>query len=411
MVDQVKGSLSGEYGIKNLDKILNAFISSESDFYDGITELSSFFCEHLKTGMLPFCESKSYPSKVQMQVYQWIDSRYKKFVSFLETAVYPVNNVCISAIRDMYLCDSSKLLAKSLGKCYITSQDLNFGEEMLSDICFHDSVYSLLTSGPQNFVELCIKLLKSPLPNGLPSSVFTDFFFAVIKVELPEDKRIEILSHFHNVLDNVDDKLIVYRYLEELMTQGPILASLAIPYLVDVAIKRGVDVSQFYEQCYAALSPESLSLSGRKRFLDTLSRVLSPKSIPVNTQTAFAVKLSRILLLVSPDAQLDILGILQYLAAAHQSVMKLLEPLDTPVSNILGKIEDCSPQTLWEVRTLRSSPIPAISEAARALGQRRVPADFESFDLRSVIQSIHPKGQLDLSTANWPGKLDRALWI
>ena len=62
MVDQVKGSLSGEYGIKNLDKILNAFISLGSDFYDGITELSSFFCEHLKTGMLPFCESKSYLS-------------------------------------------------------------------------------------------------------------------------------------------------------------------------------------------------------------------------------------------------------------------------------------------------------------------------------------------------------------
>ena len=367
----IVGSLSTDAGIRQLDDIISVVTSNQSEIEDAITELSLFFCRHFKTGLLPFSKSTKYPSPVQRQVYTFIDLKFKTFCNFVEKEI--------------------------------------IDETISKNPKFQNFVYEKLLENLDEKRNIAIDVLTKEFPDSERSNVFSELFLKVSKMELTNDEIIHIFDNFESILHRVDDQLITFDFLNHNINKGPIIASMAIPYLVDVSLNRAIDVPDFYSFAFKAISPESLSYKKRIKFFDMLSRVLSPKSLQSNIPIAFAVKLSRMLLEVSPDVQLDILSLLQYLVRAHTCVEELLEPKDLPLSNVNGSLSECKAQTLWEVRALQNSPVNLISEAAKTLGQRRLPPEYCSFNLKSNVESCKTKTNSTVRF-NWADKLDKNIW-
>ncbi|KAH0787193.1 nucleolar complex protein 4 [Histomonas meleagridis] len=403
----IVGALATDEGIRNLDQIVSIVTSNGAEFDDAVSELSSFFIRHLQTGMLPFASHKKYPTPIQRQVYSFIDGKYLAFCNYLNSTAFPINETVAQAISNLLIEGAN--LNSACAYIFIES-DLITDPSVLSLANFQNCVYQKLSENIIEKRKIALRVISTGFPNPHPSSFFSDLFKNFIKLpDLTDDELHILIEGFDNVLSRVDDPLITFDFLHENVNRGPTIASLSTPYLVEVSIDRAVDVPEFYSIAFNSISPESLSSPKSAKFFDMLSRVLSSKTLQTGIPTAFAVKLSRMLLRVPVNTQLDILGLLQYLVRAHECVEALLEPIDAPVSDVDGKLEDCKPQTLWEVRALRNSSVPAIAEAAKTLGQRRIPADFGSFNLRETVETCKAQPKQKIS-GNWMNGLDKTIW-
>lgn len=404
----IVGSLSTDAGIRQLDDIISVVTSNQSEIEDAITELSLFFCRHFKTGLLPFSKSTKYPSPVQRQVYTFIDLKFKTLCNYLNNNNdYPKTEVFANAIFELIKNDPDMSLIPTAANIFVEKEIID--ETISKNPKFQNFVYEKLLENLDEKRNIAIDVLTKEFPDSERSNVFSELFLKVSKMELTNDEIIHIFDNFESILHRVDDQLITFDFLNHNINKGPIIASMAIPYLVDVSLNRAIDVPDFYSFAFKAISPESLSYKKRIKFFDMLSRVLSPKSLQSNIPIAFAVKLSRMLLEVSPDVQLDILSLLQYLVRAHTCVEELLEPKDLPLSNVNGSLSECKAQTLWEVRALQNSPVNLISEAAKTLGQRRLPPEYCSFNLKSNVESCKTKTNSTVRF-NWADKLDKNIW-
>lgn len=404
----IAGSLSTDAGIRLLDAVITAVTGNQSDCEEAIAELSQFFCRHFKTGLLPFSKSAKYPSPVQRQVYTFLDAKYRQLCDFLNGGGdYPKTEAFANAIFEMVRSDPNAQLIPAVADVYI---EKGIADEAISgNPQFQIAVYQKLTKAVDEKREVAISVLTREFPESVRSNEFSELFLKISKMELTDDEVIEIFDNFECVLHRVDDQLITFDFLNHQINKGPIISSMAIPFFVDVSLNRAIDVPDFYLFAFQAISPESLSYKKRAKFLDMLSRVLSPKTLQSSIPTAFAVKLSRMLLSVAPDVQLDILSLLQFLVRAHESVAELLEPRDLPLSKVDGNISECTPQTLWEVIALKNSSIGAIAEAAKTLGQRRLPPDYCSFDLKSAVEACKAKSSAE-PRFNWTEKLEKNIW-
>ena len=404
--------LSGDNWTKNLDVVVGKVISGDAnEKLDSIKELKTFFVKHLQSGFIPFNEGKTYESQAKSQVAQWITFRYAKVLNYLkENEIKPKTEEIFNEIAQIYENDTEKMPADALAYLYFQLRG-KIQNEILSDETLQNAIYSHALTQVNDNAEWCIKILTTKIPEPHPSHVFTELFFSVIKLSLSEEQTHSILRSFSNVLSRVDEKLILYDYLEKKMNSDPLTASLAVPYIVDVSVNRSVDYGDFYSVVYRAITPEALSIPGRAKFFNTLGNTVTSHQIPAQTQIAFAIKLSRMVPFVGPDVQLDILTVIQSLAKAHSNVMELLKPFKSEIANVDGTIEECTKQTLWEVLALKSSSTPIVAEAARTLGQMVIPPEYEAFDLKKAVKGSKGKPSQCRPSANWTGNLDKAIWL
>ncbi|EAY12290.1 hypothetical protein TVAG_160960 [Trichomonas vaginalis G3] len=403
-------SLKGELWAKNLDKVLEAATSNDKNSESSLNELKDFFLAKLKEGFLPFTETKKYETVTASQIYQWIHFRYAKFLDFVKTNEIEQPQKMFDVIAELYIADELKTPKDALVALYY-KYGPNLENEVLGEIELQNAIYQLAIEKIEDNLDFSIGILTTPLGTPNPSHIFTELFFAVIGKSITTEQTHNILRHFSNITNRVDEKLILYDYLEKKMKSDPITASLAIPYIVDVAVNRSVDYSEFYDVVFHAISPESLSIPGRATFFNTLGRTVTSHSIPAQTQIAFAVKLSRMLLHVAPDVQLDILSVIQSLARAHENVMSLMTPKDTQIANVDSEISDVTPQTLWEVIALKHSSVSSVAEAARTIGQAVLPPEYESFNLETALKASKAKPTAQQTSSNWLGNLDKSVWI
>lgn len=408
----IKGVLATDKGMPQLSRILDILESAGENFDDALTELSSFFCRHLNTNLLPVTRSTEFPSPVQKQVYTWLDPKYQSFCNFLNNNIIPITENTEKCIQMLLTSDSQKNLIPAAVLVFIQNGLFSENQVVNSLPEFQEAVYSKLADALPEHQDIALHVLVTEFPNPKPSKSFTTLFLKYISVQPTNDSIIQILDNFDSILSRVDDKLITYDFLHEQFESDPLLASLALPYLVNVAQSSAVDSPKFYQIAFRSISPHSLASPHRAKYLDTLIAVLSPKSRPASEVTCFAVKLSRMLPLIPVDAQMDVLSVLQALVRAHECVAKLLEPIDTDIkiANVYGSLEDCSPQTLWEVRALRESQVPIVSEEARTLGQRWPIPDFCSFKIEEAVESIKPRPKGTERPRNWTANLDQTIW-
>ncbi|OHS94212.1 hypothetical protein TRFO_11288 [Tritrichomonas foetus] len=406
----IQGVLSTDDGMRELDRILDTFISADDSFDDALVELSLFFIRHLKTKLFPITAMTEFPSSIQKQVYTWIESKYNKFCEYLNNNEFPLSESVASSIGSILLFDPNKTLIPAAAAAFIRNGIFQDESEVTSMAEFQDEVYQKVVELLPDRQEIALRVLTTEFPNPIKSNNFSTLFLKFVSLPPSDESIMELFHKFDSILSRVDDKLITYDFLHQQFDKGSIFASLSLPFLVSVAQSRAVDAPKFYQIAFKAITPQSLSSPHRSRFLDTLIRVLSPKTRPAAESIAFAVKLSRMLPLVPVDAQLDILSILQALVRAHECVAELLEPKEGPISNVDGELEDCQPQTLWEVRALRNSEISLIAEQAKTLGQRWVPPDFCSFKLAEAIESCKAKPKVSERIGNWGAGLDPAIW-
>lgn len=403
-------SLEGDLWAKNLDTVLNDALTGTKKSEGALNSLKSFFIKKLEEKLLPFSDSKKYESVASSQVYQWMNYRYVKLLEYAENGEISENNLYFDILAELYQTDEEKLPVKALVALYFKSEG-NIDNSILADEFLQNAIYSHALSLVDDNLDIAINILTTQLIKPNPSHVFTELFFKTISKNLTDEQTHRLLRSFSHVVNRVDDKLILYNYLEKKLKSDPITASLAVPYIVDVSVTRSVDYNEFYDVVYHAISPESLSIPGRSSFFDTLGRTVTSHSIPAQTQIAYAIKLSRMLPHVSPDVQLDVLSVIQSLSRAHENVLELLTPKDTQIANVDGEISDVTPQTLWEVLTLKSSSVPAVAEAARTIGQANVPPEYESFDLMQALKTSRGKPSAKNPSSNWLGNLDKSVWL
>ena len=406
----IKGVLADDSGIRELDRIITILKTENELFDDALVELSLFFIRHLKTNLLPVSKETEFLTPVQKQVYLFLDSKYQSFCDYLNNGEYPITESVESSIGSLLLFDPSKKLIPAAASAFIQNKLFSKIDEVISMNDFQESVYSLLINDIEKNHDITLDVLVNDFPNSKPSKAFSSLFLNFIKLELDENDIIKILNNFDCILSRVDDKLITYDFLNEQFKKSSILASLALPNLVIVAKSRAVDSPKFYNLAFNAISPQSLSSPHRSKFLETLISVLSPKTRPASQTAAFAVKLSRMLPIIPIDAQLDVLTVLHTLVRSHDCVAELLNPIEGPVSNVYGELEECQPQTLWEVRALRSSQATTISEEAKTLEHRWVPHDFCSFKLLDSVENCKSKSTTSEKIGNWCSGLDQGIW-
>lgn len=408
----IKGVLSTDKGMTQLNRILDVLNAFDDNFDDALTELSSFFSRHLKTNLLPISSSTKFPSPVQKQVYTWLDPIYQSFCDLLNNKIFPITQNTERCIQSLLASDSQKKLIPAAVSAFIQNDLFSKNQDINSLPEFQEAVYSKLIDITPEHQDKALQVLITEFPNPKPSKSFSNLFLKYISSQPSNDSIIQILDKFDSILSRVDDKLITYDFLHDQFESDPLLASLALPYLVNVAQSSAVDSPNFYQIAFRSISPHSLGSPHRTKYLETLISVLSPKTRPANEVTCFAVKLSRMLPLIPVDAQIDVLSVLQALVRAHECVAKLLDPIDTDIkiANVYGELEECTPQTLWEVRALRESQVPAASEEARTLGQRWVPPDFCSFKLVDAVESIKAKPKGPERPGNWSANLDQTIW-
>lgn len=408
----IKGVLATDKGMNELNRILDILNLADENFDDALNELSSFFCRHLKTNLLPITHSTEFSSPVQKQVYSWLDSRYQTFCDYLNNNIFPITKNTEKCIQSLLISDSKKSLIPSAASVFI--QDGTFSDNQVVNSIpeFQDTVYKMLTDTISEHQDAVLHVLTNEFSNSKPSEAFSTLFLKFISSKPSNDSIIQILDNFDSILSRVDDKLVTYDFLNDQFESDPLLASLSLPYLVNVAQSSAVDSPNFYQTAFRSISPRSLSSPHRAKYLDTLVRVLTPKTRPASEVTCFAVKLSRMLPLIPVDAQVDVLSVLQSLVFSHECIAKLLDPIDTDpkVAKVYGNLEECSQQTLWEVRSLRDSQVPAISEEARTLGQRWVPPDFCSFNLEDAVESVKARPKGPERAGNWTANLDQTIW-
>lgn len=408
----LKGKLATDEGIQYLEEIVNSICTNKSALEDLISDLSSFFVRHLGTGLLPYSEETDYPSPVQKQVYQWINLHYNVFNKFILDGEFNMTEETFKFLGDIYSADSAKTLAPALAKTYIKNPKLS-GVSVLSSPEFQEAVYSHLLDTYNENKEKAFQVLISPFPDPHPSEKFTKLFYSVIGDELTDEQMTSIFDNFDTILDRVDEKLATYDFLHKNLHALGSNSFMAISYLVDVATDQTVDVTDFYQLAFKSITVQSLSNPKRKHFLKTLLRVITSYTLPSNVSTSFAIKLSRYLPLIPIDAQIDVLNLIHDLVKAREPVAKLLEPFDSPIPKVDGEIEECTPQTLWEVRALRNHPVPEIAEAAKEIGKKLyLPPDIGSFNLEETLKTLNNsnKPEKNTHTANWIGGLDKSIW-
>lgn len=407
----MKGMLSGNAWVKNLDTVLSTLESGGKQIVEAFEELSVFFSDYLAKDLLPYSSNKTYESENQIKVYRWLDARYSRFVSFINNSEFTLTPKILELLEQVYNSDKSKAISDGIAKLFVKKDELFIGSELLADPNIQDQIYMLLINTIKENHYIAEKVITADFPNPTPSRHFTELFFTYIKSGISNKDKQTLMINFSNILNRVDEKLELYNFLEQQLSCGPVSASLSIPYLVEVAVKNGVDVSRFYELSFSAITPESLSVKSRAKFFNTLDSVLTPKTLPTQTQTAFAVKLSRMLPLVGIEVQLDILSLLHHLVLAHEAIAALLKPMDGEPSRVDGTMAECAPQTLWEVIALQDSPVTLIAESARTLGHRRVAEDYGSFGLRALVENCHARPSEETrGRGNLLAALDQGLW-
>jgi hypothetical protein len=398
-----RGTLATDEGIRELDRVMAAVRTLDSDFEGNFLELSSFFARHLRTGLLPVLPSTVFPSAVQRQVYSFINVRWDQFTSFASSVAIP-DSLCDSA-ASLFLADPAHALAPLMISLFLTNRLTD--PAVLGCPEFQLALYAALTPAVADQRAAALSVLKQPFPDSIVSAEFTALFLRFTAQDLLDSELEDLLGHFDSVLSRVDDPLVTYDFLYKSLARGAILA---LPFLVSVSVARAVDVSEVYEFTFRALTVASLAHSSRVQFLPTLERILCSSKLPSAVTTAFAVKLSRFLPLIPPDAQLDALGLLQALVRAHGAVAGLLSVFDSEVANVDGAVEDCRPQTLWEVKAMQHSPVPAIADTARKLGDSLLPPELASFNLRAAVEACRAPPVGSAAPGNWVEALDRAAW-
>jgi hypothetical protein len=399
----LRGALATDEGIRDLDRVLAAAHSSDSNFEDNFIELSLFFLRHLRTGLLPVLPSTVFPSAIQKQVYTFLGKRWNRFIALIESTQLP--DSLIDSVVSLFLADVSRSLTSVIVSLFIDNRILQ--AEVLGCEAFQEAVYTrLIESGVENR-EIALKVLTVAFPESQPSESFRELFVRFTECDVIDSEIGKLLEGFDGVLARVDDRLVTYDFLYRALERGWILA---LPFLVSVSVERAVDVSEVYEFAFRGLTVGSVGCRSRIRVFETLSKILASSKLPSSITTAFAVKLSRFLPLVPPDAQLDVLGLLQVLVRAHGAVAELLTVARGAVSNVEGGIDECRPQTLWEAKAMQNSPVPAIADTARKLGAFHLPPDFGSFDLKAAVEACKTKPSQSSTSGNWIEGLDQAGW-
>ena len=407
----IVGVLATDQGIKDLNRVLSVVLEKGDEFNDAVAELCSFFERHLNTGLLPFSSAIEYPSSAQRQVYTFLDSSYRKFVEFMNSYDGALTNETAACVARVLAADRDKLLAPLAAGCFIKHGIYVDDEGVLGIGQVQESVYERLCAGLAEFREVAMAVLTREFPGSSESHSFTRLVESFTRLELSDSELRTLMDGFDAVLARLDDKLIVYDFLYKNFVGESVVAFMCLPYLVEVSTTRAVDVENVYSHAFKALTIESVVSPKRVKFLDTLSRILNSPKLPVAVPTAFAVKLSRYLPLIPVDCQLDVLSLIHTLVRAHESVAKLLVPIDAPVSNVAGDIDECKPQTLWEALALRSSAIPVIADTANKLGHFHLPPGYGSFDLKAALDSCKSKPKVPSDrTGNWLSGLDRTVW-
>jgi hypothetical protein len=338
----------------------------------------------------------------------FIDVRWQRFVDLLNSAhIEGISEDVLSVLSELFLVDPSKSIAPILGRMYVGGH--NMDERILKNREFREFVYNFLTENIEDHKEIVPKVLILDASSDEPSHLFSNLFQSFLShFELSPANRSTLLSNFDTIISKVDDKLITYDFLYESLKLG---FSSSLPYLVEVSVARAVDIADVYDLTFRATDAQTLSEPKRGRFLNTLSKILCSPKLPSGIATAFSVKLSRMLTMIPVDAQLDVLSLLQHMVRAHESVARLLQPLDVGISEISGGIEECHPQTLWEVLALRKSAFPVIADTARKLGQMNLPPEFESFGLTKIVEGCQKEpGHESGPRGNWLSGLDRIMW-
>ena len=403
---EIQGSLHGDQGMKKLDQVLNIIYQCDSQFKDALDELSFFFKQYLDDGRLPFDTEKEYPSDVQRKIFEWMNVRYNNLISFLNERCCSFSKENENGLHSLFLADISRPLAPAIAKIYIENEYFKDDILIQSDPSFQDAVYQQLLN---NFASSqSFEVLLHPFNNPQKLWSFTQLFLK-ISSNLDSNDSLELLTVFDGVLNRLDDPLAAFDFLYEQLEISPKHAAMALPHLVSVSLERAIDVPTFYDLAFKSITRESLSLSGRKRFLETYVHVLTSKSLPKNIAIAFAIKFSRLLPILPLDSQQDILGIIQILIRAHKGVLELLNFIDTPPSEI-ECIEKVQPQTLWEAKAMEFSSVPLISDIGQKLGQLRLPEDFESFNLYDAIEAIKAPPPGTSKVGNWLFGLDKSIW-
>lgn len=413
----IKGILDSDERMKEVDRILDILAQCDQMFDDALFELTNFFIRHLKTGLIPINSLTQFSSPIQKRVYEWIDSKFQHFCKFLNSTELPITEKTKNTLQKLLINDNSKSIIPAAAHAFITNHLFADDSKITSIPEFQNLVYGqLLPLIPENSMDLALNLLTHEFPNPQPSKEFTSLFLKFVSIEnLPESSMIQILENFDSVLSRVHDKIDTYDFINNQFTAGPFLASLSLPYMVIIASSKAVDSPNFYEVAFNAISPTSLNSIHRMKFLEMLIQVLSPKSRPAPEVMAFAVKLSRMLPQISLDAQMDVLSVLQTLSRRHECIIDLLSPTKPEdggmkISDVYGPLDQCQPETLWEVRSFQCCATNAIAEEAKTIGQRWLPPDFMSFKLADAVNNIKPRPRDGGKPTNWCANLDQTLW-
>lgn len=406
----IAGALATDAGIRDLSKIMTIAESHGEQFETAIVELASFFVRHLETGLLPVTKSTHFPTPTQQHVYGFIDSFYQKFVTLMNFGEFDLTDEISDALMNVFIADKCKLLKNAVVDVFLTTGFSEKYEPMHKLPEFQLAVYETLITKIDEHRNIILDVLTREFPECIKCEAFDKLFAKFVTLELTDKELTKLFDNFDAVLSRNDDKLVTYNFLYDNFVNGAKYGAMALPFLVSVSVDMAVDVTNIYSHAFKTITVESLSISNRARYLDTLTKILCSKKLQAKITTAFAVKLSRILPAIPVEAQQDVMSLLQHLVRAHTAVADLLNPIDGPISNVDGDIDECEPQTLWEALAMRNSAIVHVADTANKLGQFHLPPNFGSFDLKDAVESCKKPKYAPNRGGMWLNGLDRTVW-
>ncbi|XP_037068036.1 nucleolar complex protein 4 homolog isoform X2 [Pollicipes pollicipes] len=213
----------------------------------------------------------------------------------------------------------------------------------------------------EHFDALWLRLLQLPLPPSL---------YRRVLALLPE----RVLPHLRNPLRLTDFLLTSYQV-------GGVVSILALQGVFYLMQHHNLEYPDFYTKLYSLLEPNALRGPQRARFFRLVDLFLGSGYLPEYLVAAFVKRLSRLALTAPTPTQTMLIRLICSLMVRHRGLQRMTDDPrgatrlpadpyrpDEPEPARCGAAESA----LWEVRSLRSHLVPAVSRAA-SFAERELP--------------------------------------
>eukprot|EP00803_Ostreobium_quekettii_P011112 evm.model.scf_1023.3 EVM.evm.TU.scf_1023.3 scf_1023:12077-20588(-) len=239
------------------------------------------------------------------------------------------------------LCGLLSRVPPNLDDCRTGEQEASEGEERrLKSWCCATEVD--IVTGDVNYAENSQQRRKrrrdGAVENGgtrkthvrwasekLQKKMFSEAWISCLRLPLPEDVLIEVLSKLPGVvIPNMLDPLLLSDLLTAALNRGGLVGILALHGIFVLVTRHRLEYPQFYTCLYGLLKPEIFYSKQRVRFLQLTDIFLASVLVPAYTAAAFAKTFARFALTAPPSGAMICIAFIHNIIRRHPSCIVLL---------------------------------------------------------------------------------------